>query len=100
MIPHWIAVTPANLKPMSRYLMSIRDQQIKRVQHVVTKLSLRNKDNKDGVSYSELVLEKGDRIPDTTIYMVMELRKKIVEMITKSAPLSEADYSEVNGKNK
>jgi hypothetical protein len=94
MTPHWMGITPANLKPLSKYFSVVRDSGVARPQMIVTRFSLLNVKNKENITYSELSLSKGDPLPAGTVYNVIQLKEAIESMLESASPMTEDEYLE------
>ncbi len=90
--PHRISIPPSSLRALGAYFVTVRDNKYKAVQEVVTTFKLITKDNKEGVSYSELALELGDRVPDKWLAMVADWKKKVEETLVTAAPVDREEY--------
>jgi len=89
---HWMAVPPSSLRGLGTYLNRIADAGVKRPQEIVTVFKLKGTSNQDGISYSELLLEPGPKVPDNVLFMMLGQRESILKMIEVAAPMTEEEY--------
>jgi hypothetical protein len=93
MSPHWLAIPPSSLRALSSFIISVVDKGFKKPQEVVCSFSAKTQENKDGVSFSELSLALGERVPETVLAMIAMMKKNIEKVLETAAPVSQDDYS-------
>lgn len=93
LLPHWMAIPPSSLRALSRYLSGLVNKGVKRPQMVVTNFSLVNATNKDDISYSELSLTMGARVPESFLLQVKNFKEQIAGTLTSAAPVSRSEYA-------
>lgn len=96
LMPHWIAISPSNLKPLKKYLTSLGNQKIARPQLVTTNFKLKTVENKDNIKYSELDLSLGKELPDALVLQVKNFRDEIKAAVERAAPVSQSEYQAGN----
>lgn len=74
-MPHRLTIPPSNIKIVDAYLQSVV-RAGDAYQTVKTKFSLIQKANKEGIKYSEIVLTKGEKIPQTMWQSIAGMKKE------------------------
>lgn len=90
--PYWIPIPPSSLKSLGAYFLLLRDKKLGRPQEVVTRFALKNVDNADGIKYSELELSFVGKLPPGFVYLAIQEKKEIEQMVKTAAPLSKEEF--------
>lgn len=76
MLPHRLTLPPSNLKAIDMYISLLTSKGIP-YQLVMTMFKLKKAQNKDGIAYSEIVLERNSLIEDSE--KALELKRMLTE---------------------
>lgn len=90
--PHVMTVPATSLKSLKKYLTFISENNLKRPQCVLTKFSLITTANKEGTDYSELVLTFVKALPDSVVFMALQAKRGLEEMLKTAHPITKGDY--------
>lgn len=90
--PHVLTVPATSLKALKKYFTFIAERGLKRPQCVLTKFGLTTAANKEGTEYSELVLTYAKTLTDQVVFMALQSKRALEEMLKTAHPITKDDY--------
>lgn len=91
LLAHVMTIPPTSLKPLRSYLSALTDKKVS-VNTVLTEFKLNNVENREGITYSELALSRGEKLDDSVAAYLLKFKKEILAALAYATPVTKDEY--------